>query len=30
VTGIHGHVDINVFNGYQNAFDEFLETSTIP
>ena len=29
VTGIQGDVDINVFNGYQNAFDEFLENSTI-
>lgn len=30
VTGIQGHVDINVFNGYQNAFEEFLTNNTIP
>lgn len=29
VTGIQGHVDINVFNGYQNEFDEFLQNATI-
>lgn len=23
VSGIHGHVDINVFNGYKDAFDKF-------
>ena len=26
VSGIHGDVDINVFNGYQEQFDRFLET----
>lgn len=25
VAGIHGHVDINVFNGYKDAFDAFAE-----
>lgn len=25
VAGIHGHVDINVFNGYKEAFDAFAE-----
>ena len=30
VTGIQGAVDINVFNGYQSAFEEFLSNSTIP
>lgn len=29
VTGIHGEVDINVFNGYRTQWDEFLETATI-
>jgi len=27
--GIHGDVDINVFNGYQDKFDAFLETELI-
>lgn len=26
VAGIHGHVDINVFNGYRDAFERFAET----
>lgn len=30
VRGIHGEVDINVFNGYQDVFNEFLRTSLIP
>ena len=25
VTGIHGEVDINIFNGYRDQFEEFLE-----
>lgn len=25
VTGIHGHVDINVFNGYQDAYSKFVK-----
>lgn len=25
VDGIHGEVDINVFNGYKEQFDEFLQ-----
>ena len=25
VSGIHGHVDINVFNGYKDAFDAFAQ-----
>ena len=29
VQGITGEVDINVFNGYQTQFDEFLEKETI-
>jgi lysozyme len=29
VAGIQGDVDINVFNGYQRQFDEFLESETI-
>ena len=29
VTGIHGEVDINVFNGYKDKFHEFLESETI-
>ena len=29
VNGITGDVDINVFNGYQTQFDEFLEKETI-
>lgn len=29
VSGIHGEVDINVFNGYQTQFDEFLKNETI-
>ena len=29
VAGIQGDVDINVFNGYQSQFDEFLEKETI-
>ncbi|MCR4581938.1 MAG: glycosyl hydrolase family 25 [Prevotella sp.] len=29
VSGIHGEVDINVFNGYQAQFEEFLRTETI-
>lgn len=29
VAGIHGDVDINVFNGYQNEYREFLATKTI-
>lgn len=29
VSGIHGHVDINVFNGYQDAYDKFIRTETI-
>ena len=29
VAGIQGDVDINVFNGYQNQFDSFLEEETI-
>ncbi|MCH3981082.1 MAG: glycosyl hydrolase family 25 [Prevotella sp.] len=30
VKGIHGAVDINVFNGYKNQFEEFERTQTIP
>jgi len=30
VSGIHGPVDINVFNGYQGQWDTFLHESTIP
>lgn len=26
VSGIHGPVDINVFNGYQSQWEEFLST----
>ena len=29
VNGIHGEVDINVFNGYKDKFNEFLESETI-
>ena len=29
VKGIHGEVDINVFNGYKSQFEEFLEEETI-
>ena len=29
VKGITGEVDINVFNGYKQQFDEFLEKETI-
>ena len=29
VAGIRPEVDINVFNGYQTQFDEFLEQETI-
>lgn len=29
VNGIHGDVDINVFNGYQDIFDAFTETQRI-
>lgn len=30
VSGIHGEVDINVFNGYQQAYGKFLEDHTLP
>lgn len=30
VSGIHGDVDINVFNGYAGQFDEFLDRHLIP
>ena len=30
VAGIQGEVDINVFNGYQRQFDEFLASETLP
>ena len=29
VRGIHGEVDINVFNGYQEAYDTFISTHTV-
>lgn len=29
VTGIHGNVDINVFNGYADAFAAFIDTATV-
>ena len=29
VAGIHGHVDINVFNGYKDAFDKFSKNERI-
>jgi lysozyme len=29
VTGIQGYVDINVFNGYQRQFEEYLAEETI-
>ena len=29
VSGIHGDVDINVFNGYQDEYQDFLETQLI-
>lgn len=30
VSGFHTEVDLNVFNGYQAQWDEFLRTATIP
>ena len=30
VSGIHGEVDINVFNGYQQAYGKFLKDYTLP
>ena len=30
VDGIHGEVDINIFNGYRDRFDEFLEQNCFP
>ena len=30
VSGIHGAVDINVFNGYGDLYDEFLQNALIP
>ena len=30
VSGIHGDVDINVFNGYQGQWDAFLHDACIP
>ncbi len=30
VSGIHGDVDINVFNGYEEEFKDFLKNNTIP
>ena len=30
VNGIHGDVDINVFNGYRTQFEDFLKEETIP
>ena len=30
VDGITGDVDINVFNGFHNTFEEFLEQECIP
>lgn len=29
VRGIHGKVDINVFNGYQDAYEKFIKTETV-
>jgi lysozyme len=29
VSGIHGEVDINVFNGYRTQFEDFLRTETV-
>lgn len=29
VNGIHGDVDINVFNGYEDSFDSFIKTERI-
>ena len=29
VRGIHSDVDINVFNGYRNQYEEFLKTSLL-
>ena len=29
VSGIHGHVDINVFNGYKDTYNKFISTETI-
>jgi lysozyme len=29
VTGIHGEVDINVFNGYRTQWEEFIEEMTV-
>ncbi len=29
VSGIHGDVDINVFNGYEDQFDRFIETELV-
>ncbi len=29
VAGIHGHVDINVFNGYKDAFGKFAQTNGV-
>ena len=29
VSGITGNVDINVFNGYRDKFDDFLKNQTI-
>ena len=29
VKGIHGEVDINVFNGYRSQYDEFINNQTI-
>lgn len=30
VQGIHGEVDINVFNGYKDQYEKFVKTATIP
>lgn len=29
VSGIHGEVDINVFNGYKDSYEKFIKTETI-
>ena len=29
VSGIHGHVDINVFNGYRDAYQKFLQNEVV-
>ena len=29
VTGIHSHVDINVFNGYKDAYDKFVKDEVV-